>query len=85
MTIPINEPGPIADLIVSFRNQAEPRPLAARLIAAAFRYPDGWMCSIPGSVDTAHPSFDDCADRVARETGVHYLLIAWPAGGTMTP
>jgi hypothetical protein len=69
---------PSADLVVSFRDAAQPRALASRLIASAHRHPLGWTAHIPGVGSTEHVTLDAAAKRVARATGVACLLIVWP-------
>jgi hypothetical protein len=66
-----------ADLIVSFRDADEPRPLAARLIASAHRHARGWTVNVPHNGRYECLTFDAAAQAVANTTGKHHLLIIW--------
>jgi hypothetical protein len=67
----------LARPVVSFRDADEPRPLAARLIAAARQHGRGWSVNIsPGrSIECA--TFDGAVEAVTNASGVHRLLILW--------
>ena len=69
---------PAADLVVSFRDLDQPRPLASRLIASAHRHPLGWTANVPGVGSSEHVTFDAVVRTVAGATGVARLLIVWP-------
>jgi hypothetical protein len=70
----------MTDVVVSFRDAAEPRALAARLIASAHRHPRGWTVHIADGTRIEALTFDAVADAVAAATGVRNLLIIWPNG-----
>jgi hypothetical protein len=70
-------PGAVPDLVVSFRDLDEPRPLSARLIAVAHRHGRGWTAHVPDDGSTEHVTFDAVVDVVIRKTGVPHLLIVW--------
>jgi hypothetical protein len=67
-------------IVVSFRDAAEPRALAARLVATATRHAYGWSLHLPGVGTTEHVTFDAAALTVARTTGVRKMLIVWSTG-----
>jgi len=69
---------PAADLVVSFRDLGEPRPLAARLIATAHRHPHGWTVHTTDGTRLESLTFDAAAEGVASVTGCCRLLIVWP-------
>ncbi len=79
MTVPI--PGPVPDIVVSFRDADEPRALAARLIAAAHRHPRGWTLHTAAGSRVEALTFEAVVDGVTATTGVRNLLIVWPGGG----
>jgi hypothetical protein len=70
---------PVSDLVVSFRDADQPRPLAARLIAVAHRHPSGWTVNVPDGTIIDSVTFDAAADAVITATGVRHLLIVWTA------
>ena len=70
--------GPLSDGTVLFRDAAEPRPLAARLVAVAHRHSRGWTLNLGAAGQFDCLTFDAVASAVAKATGVHKLLIIWP-------
>jgi hypothetical protein len=74
----MNVTSPRADVTATFRDANQPRPLAARLIAAAHRHPRGWTLSLAAGGRCEFMTFDAVADAVTQATGVSKLLIVWP-------
>jgi hypothetical protein len=70
--------GSVTDVTVLFRDAAEARPLAARLVAVAHRHSRGWTLNLGAAGQFECLTFDAVASAVAKATGVHKLLIIWP-------
>lgn len=68
-------------VVVTFRDAAEPRALAARLIAAAHRHPCGWTVTTSNGIHIETATFEAVPDVVRKATGVRNLLIVWPGRG----
>ncbi len=71
----------VPTFVVSFRDADEPRALAARLIASAYRHPRGWTVNISHGDRLECQSFEAVTQTVARRTNVPNLLIVWAGGG----
>ena len=72
----------MTDVVVTFRDADEPRPLSARLVATAHRHPDGWSLHIPeADVRTGHETVDEAVAALLRTTGIRRLLMVWTGPG----
>ncbi|MFI7600167.1 hypothetical protein [Actinoplanes sp. NPDC049681] len=70
-------PGPRSDVMATFRDAGQPRPLADRPLAVAHRHARGWTVCVIAGPRFERTTFDGVAEAVTRQTGIRKLLIVW--------